>query len=34
LDHHDLLVDVLREEFEATLQELRNMLAAPDLHSR
>ena len=24
LDHHDLLVDVLREEFEDTLQELRN----------
>ena len=23
-DHHDLLVDVLREEFEDTLQELRN----------
>ena len=34
LDHHDLLVDVLREEFEATLQELRDLAAAPDLHSR
>ena len=34
LDHHDLLVDVLREEFEDTLQELRNLEAAPDLHSR
>lgn len=34
LDRHDLLVDVLREEFEDTLQELRNLAAAPDLHSR
>ena len=33
LDHHDLLVDVLREEFEDTLQELRNLSTAPDLHS-
>jgi len=33
LDHHDLLVDVLREEFEDTLQELRNLAAAPDLRS-
>ena len=33
LDHHDLLVDVLREEFEDTLQELRNLAAAPGLHS-
>ena len=34
LAHHDLLVDVLREEFEDTLQELRNLADAPDLHSR
>ena len=34
LDHHDLLVDVLGEEFEDTLQELRNLAAVPDLHSR
>jgi len=33
LDHHDLSVDVLREEFEDTLQELRNLATAPDLHS-
>ena len=33
LDHHDLLVDVLREEFEDILQELRNLAAAPDLRS-
>ena len=34
LDHHDLLVDSLREEFEDTLQELRNLAAAADLLSR
>ena len=34
LNHHDLSVDVPREEFEDTLQELRNLEAAPDLHSR
>jgi hypothetical protein len=34
LKHHDLLVDVLREEFEDTLQELRDLAAAPDLLSR
>ena len=34
LDHHDLLVDVLSEEFEDTLQELLNLAAALDLHSR
>jgi len=27
-------VDVLREKFEDTLQELGNLAAAPDLHSR
>ena len=34
LDHHGLLVDVLREEFEDTLQELRNLAAGLNLHSR
>ena len=29
LDHHDLLVDVLREEFEDTHQELRNWRLRP-----
>ena len=34
LEHHDLLVDVLREEFEDTLQELRDLATAPNLLSR
>ena len=34
LEHHDLLVDVLREELEDTVLELRSLVAAPELRSR
>ena len=29
-EHHDLLVDVLREELEDTVRELRALVAVPD----
>ena len=31
LNHHDLLVDVLREEFEESLGQLRTLMAEPGL---
>jgi hypothetical protein len=31
LNHHDLLVDVLREEFEESLGQLRSLIAEPCL---
>ena len=34
LEHHDLLVDVLREEFEETVRELRALAVGPDPRTR
>lgn len=33
MDHHDLLVDVLREELEDTVRELRALVVSPDPRS-
>ena len=33
LEHHDLLVDVLREELEDTVLELRSLVVSPDPRS-
>ena len=34
LEHHDLLVDVLREELEDTVRELRSLVGTPNPRSR
>ena len=34
LEHHDLLVDVLREELEDTVRELRLLETSPELRPR
>ena len=34
LEHHDLLVDVLWEELEDTVRELRALAVSPDLRTR
>ena len=34
LEHHDLLVDVLREELEETVRELRALAVGPDPRTR
>ncbi len=34
LEHHDLLVDVLREELEDTVREIRALAVSPDLRAR